>query len=300
MIFDKFSGMVERIPEFHNLKSLMDEVKLFYFPAKPQDVLDKEVDVTEYIDNFFLPFPVIAIEDQASLCFLIDTETEQRGLKKPRRFIDIVSLSTMVDNFDPNITGPKELEYYKKYYSQIKQMDLYTVSFGYIEDIIQNSKTKFKFRGETVKAYAIEKNKIVEDVMKTTLGGANEDMLLTPVKNAGVAIQEVLYFNSPSRFVLKESSVKQRKNPKKILRSVDRPIYTMLTPKEIRDRLSLPNPKNESRKTPEAHYRRRHFRTFKSDRFKNMKGKSIVVPATWIGESEKVIGKKKYKVMLEI
>ena len=58
--------------------------------------------------------------------------------------------------------------------------------------------------------------------------------------------------------------------------------------------------KDGERKSPIVHERRAHPRTFRSDRFKQMKGKTIMIPAKWIGTSEKIVGNKQYKVMLDM
>jgi hypothetical protein len=62
--------------------------------------------------------------------------------------------------------------------------------------------------------------------------------------NAKVAMQEVVIMNQPKNFVLEIAPIKTKHTAKsgKIVRSGDRPIYMILPPKEIRKRMSLPDP----------------------------------------------------------
>lgn len=145
------------------------------------------------------------------------------------------------------------------------------------------------------------------------------------MRNVSTAYEELIYFNSPTRFILKETKIlkkkpKSNKNKNHIRRSNERPIYTVLKPEEIRRRLNLPTGyTGKSHSSPRPHERRRHFRFLSSDRYRyNEKGeelprkiipygdrkgeeyyKKIDIPATWIGPSEAVVGSHRYRVVLE-
>lgn len=86
---------------------------------------------------------------------------------------------------------------------------------------------------------------------------------------------------------------------RKIPRHHDRPVYTLLTPQAIRQQY-IPRSKVPTGRKVGAHERRRHYRTLRSDRFTRMRGRTIVVPATWVGPSEAVIGNRRYRVMLDL
>ena len=114
------------------------------------------------------------------------------------------------------------------------------------------------------------------------------------------ALEEVMFFNSPSRFIFEEAPAKTP-NPKfarPVPRSPQRPLYTLLTPKEIRERLRLPPLQEGGPKTP--HERRRHYRTLRSEFFKHKQGQTIVIPACWVGPSEALHGAHRYKVRLDL
>jgi hypothetical protein len=117
-------------------------------------------------------------------------------------------------------------------------------------------------------------------------------------------MEMIMRFNQPDRFVLEITPLKR--NPQKpggkIARSNERPIHTLLTPTEIRVKMGLPKPSGGTGTgAPKApHERRRHFRTFRSDHFREAKGKTIIIPATWVGPHEVVRGNKRYKVLLDI
>jgi hypothetical protein len=121
------------------------------------------------------------------------------------------------------------------------------------------------------------------------------------MQGAKVAIEEVSYFNRPDRFVVEKSPcsiLKSRKQGPKIPRSDARPIYTPLTVHEIRERILPVGEGTGGKKAP--HERRRHFRTFKAERYRAMKGQTIVIPATWIGPSEITKGRHHYRICLEV
>lgn len=85
------------------------------------------------------------------------------------------------------------------------------------------------------------------------------------------------------------------------MRSHQRPLYTILSPKEIRTKMKMDETKyTGDRKSPIPHERRRHFRKLSTEGGHYKENKIIVIPAMWIGESEKQIGNKIYKVRLDI
>jgi hypothetical protein len=131
------------------------------------------------------------------------------------------------------------------------------------------------------------------------------------LENVDTSLQEVFYFNSPNRFVVEECPLKamarwkkrqeQRRRKKKvkerIRRKHDRPIYTLLRPKEIRVKLGLPPLAVGGPRRP--HERRRHYRTYRDDRYTEMKGKTVIIPATWIGPSEATVKNRRYRILLD-
>lgn len=116
------------------------------------------------------------------------------------------------------------------------------------------------------------------------------------------AYTAIIELNTIDRFVLE---IKPKKPSKKSLKPgaipklADRPEYCLLTPKEIRKYLGTHA--EDTGRVQSVHERRGHIRTYPDDkeRFPNAHGKSIWIDAVWIGESEAIVGNKKYKVILD-
>lgn len=102
-------------------------------------------------------------------------------------------------------------------------------------------------------------------------------------------------------FILETTPKKVRKpKPGKIPRSHERPYYTLLTPKKIRKKLGIENPGSKSGSSPTPHERRGHWRTYRAECYKNMRGKRQWIDPLWIGASEARVGNKIYKVRLDL
>jgi hypothetical protein len=118
--------------------------------------------------------------------------------------------------------------------------------------------------------------------------------------NISTAIEEIIYFNSPDRFIVESRPAKVKHRDARslrILRSVERPQYILLKPQEIRQRLHLQGVGSGNGSTKTPHERRRHYRTLKSDKFVNKKGETVVVKGTWVGPSEAVVEGRIYRVL---
>lgn len=117
-----------------------------------------------------------------------------------------------------------------------------------------------------------------------------------------VSLWAYYQINTTESFIVKSTPATGTFNRKhhKIRKHNERPVYTILRPGEIRKVMGLPAP-TESERGPNApHWRRKHFHTFKHERFTKKKGQTIVIPAVWVGPSEAVVGGKRYKVMLDL
>ena len=273
MIFDQLCGMVERVPEFSGLRKAVSQCKLFYlnvsgevWPDELPACFDTETQ-TFLSNNFFLPFPCVAVEDKTSVIILADGEFEQRGLSGVRHWI-------MARR--PRLPGSADTTF--------------DVSAGTIEDISFDNGKHWKCVFQIASVYTLVDGKMQQIPEAPFLGHFHHDILF--------AIQELFYINTPSRFVMETSPTRQRvEKPGHILRSPDRPIYTVLAPTEIRKRMALPVPPQGGTKRP--HERRSHYRTLASNHFKNKQGQVILIPACWIGPSENVVGNKRYRVILD-
>jgi hypothetical protein len=94
MIFDALRQIASNwLPD---LKPLVNAAKLLHVPVTPHQVLPKEQDletISAASINFRLPYPVTAIEDNASCVLLIDPKPGLKGLDETRLFIDCLPLN---------------------------------------------------------------------------------------------------------------------------------------------------------------------------------------------------------------
>jgi len=116
--------------------------------------------------------------------------------------------------------------------------------------------------------------------------------------NAMIALLYLSQINSIDYFILEETPSKQPHLHKdRILRSHERPQYCILRPRAIRQIVQLADPEEEhGHKAP--HERRGCWRTYRDDRYVNVKGKRVWIHATWIGDDEAIVGNRKYRVIL--
>jgi hypothetical protein len=134
------------------------------------------------------------------------------------------------------------------------------------------------------------------------LGADAEDYVRPAVDAALVALEVVAYCNMPSRWVveIRTSQSGEEAGRGRLRRSNQRPLFTTLTPEGIKRLFG--KERDEERQSPTPHQRRRHTRTFRSERFakSGKQGKTIIIPATWVGDTEAVVGGKKYIVRTDL
>lgn len=121
------------------------------------------------------------------------------------------------------------------------------------------------------------------------------NMCLTSLYNLLLSMQDT------KKFVFEEAPISPRKYKPggKPLLVHERPLYTILSPKQCRRYLRVDDPTNNgSKKAP--HERRGHYRTFHSDRFKNKQGETIYIKPHWVGTSEVKRGGHIYRVRLDL
>jgi hypothetical protein len=122
------------------------------------------------------------------------------------------------------------------------------------------------------------------------------------IGNVITSIEELMLINiEPEYFIFEKSPVNPRKSKAgRITRSPDRPHYIPLKPEVIRKTMGLDRPTEDGVNAKRPHERRRHWRLLKSERFKNKQGQRVMVDACWVGPSEAVVGKTRYRVRLDI
>jgi hypothetical protein len=291
--FDRLCGIVERhIPE---LDPLMRSAKLFVFDKKPSEIISPILDaetIATMNDNFFLPFPVVAIEDSASVVLLEDVDGDACGIGSMRFFMEYM---------DSHGSGFAED-------GERSDGEFVRIQTGFISMRAFMGAVAGQFQIQfCLNRYLVFRSDPKTSNPTTDLRGndcvaIDFDLFSRLSQSPKVALEEMLIANTPSRFVLESAPRKIRdplKSPK-IPRSQDRPHYTLLTPGEIRRRFIRPDSPAPSHKMEMGHERRRHFRTLHSEKFTRKRGQTILIPATWVGPHESKIGNRTYKVMLDL
>jgi hypothetical protein len=290
MIYDQLCGIVERT-ELNVFRDRVEKAHLFKFPGRPQDLLPSDMEMAEFVkEHFFLPFRTVAVEDDTSVIILHDPEKDSKGLEIERWFLECSPLSpndvglTMESNKLLSTSEP----WYTVFVGRI-------ISHGYSRETEHH--TVHLISGIVDIGYLVAGHKIVETQRSAEITAEVQHKGLV---NPKVALEEIIYFNSPDRFVVEVIPARtgRGKGTVKIPRSDDRSTYILLTTKEIKHYINSSHTGQGSAKEP--HPRRRHYRTLKSDHWKNKKGETIVVSATWVGPTEAQVGKKLYKIRLDI
>lgn len=304
MIFDQLCGVAER--HFPDMVESLEQAHLFHFAGAPHEFLPKE---PPHFDDelFHLPFPVTAIEDDASLIVLIDLKPDQLGLKSAERFF-IEALPSSNLNMTAFREGanlsPEELAEFEQQKWNKSEQDRLTVVLGKFNSVWWRNDGKITADGEVFYICDVSKKKgILSEMNPSELPQPERDMIITNgAQNSLAAIEELIMMSGKDQFILEESQAKPRKvKPGALARSHQRPVYTILTPSQIRKKIQVKQGESGTGATKRPHERRRHLRKLEAgggSRWKETK--TIVVKASWIGTSEAVVGNKKYKVRLDI
>lgn len=304
MIFDKFCTIVER--HLPDLRMIAEEMKLFLFEKPAHIALSKTVDkeFLDCLDVFTLPFRVTGIEDPGSLIIFIDVEADNIGFSKKRMFIEVCPAYRMSGSYADTSSEKDNALFNKRLKDENIDETCCTIILGFIFEVVWFG-DQYKAHGLISRVIVADKNKKTEDIMANRNESSPDfQEYQKSIKNAITALEELAEIYTKDKFVLEQSPVvkKKLKDAKKILRSHQRPSYTILDARTIREKLGIkhePGVGLDGRKSPVPHERRRHPRrlTVESGYKEN---KVIIIPATWIGTSEKVSGNKIYKVRLDL
>lgn len=334
MLFDLLAAVVDA--HLPSARPFLHDARLFDFPYRPHEVLPKEFPDAErrafFAEHFFLPFHAVAVEDKASVVVLVDAEQDQKGLMGRRYFVEGLPLH----DADPLAWRPEEQALIRDRLGRDSGMppDSLVVTAGVLDGMEMAADNKFHVQGEVGTCLLATPNAVVmsfdREFRRTreylgstdvamhlrgeTRAAEEEAMRAATLRNVAVAMEEVMLFNTPERFIVEDVSPeafrageraqarKQRERDpmaKRILRSAERPIYVLATPDEIRERFHFPTPTGGVKR---AHERRRHLRTYPDDpaRWPTAHGRTVVIPASWVGPSEIKVNKRRYRVMLDL
>lgn len=294
MLFDKLCGIIERhAPE---LRFLVESAHLFKFDGKPHEFLPKEINDYELMNNFFLPFRTVAIEDAASVVILHDPFPDMTGFKTDRIFLECLSGKVDTSNFS-DVTNLSTILFNNE--------NAYAICLGIIKLTEESSSQIKHIEGKISRVLYIDdkRNEITLDLDAEKINKVDTFLTQQCLRNPSTAIEEIMMLNTPKRFIV-ETKPKKNKNytgkNKKILRSHERSLYTLLTVPEIRKVFTEKSRTKINFEQITGHERRRHIRTFKSDRFVNKKGQSVIIPATWVGPRQVETDKRIYEVRIDL
>jgi len=282
--FDALCGIAER--GFVNAGSVGNDYKdlvsracLFIVPPNLNVTLppasDREAYSEEALGNlFFLPFPVFAAEDGNGVVLLADFEENAVGLHLPRKMIDVVRVPNS-DKFEVRLGV-----------FQGGELEGAGIRVGmkllYVGD---GTKKNFSWSLRNSDSGYVGLNRYANRTSEV-INKAAEDSRQAMMKNVGVAIRECTYFAHKERFIVEVLPKSTKKGDKKIPRTHQRSKFTTLSLGEIK-RLSrgTVGSTQGSGERAEVLFRRQHPRTFRSDRFTKMQGKTIIIEAKWFGST---------------
>lgn len=301
MIFDRLATIAER--HYPKLVPVLRRAQLFVFPGVAHQFLRKDYtseEITFAWEHFFLPFPVVAVEDPGSVVILWDETPGQQGMEAKRYFVEGLPLNAPEEAFQDGIPDRA---------SRVKfPASAMHVNIGWIRgtDLDPKPETKFKsgFQCSLDLEFDADKTSLLAPV-NSFLDRNPDRAIAVAAQNARAALEEVMHFNAPNRFVVEREPLRRDPRTKRVPRSDARSIYELMTVTEIRGKLRLPEPLhvptgNGSKKAP--HMRRAHFRKYPDDpeRWPKAHGQVRMVPASWVGPSEAKVGRHYYRVRLDL
>jgi hypothetical protein len=301
MLFDKLAGFIERhIPD---MVPDLEQTALFEFPFRAHEAVAPGKFCQDDLEHFFLPFPRTAIEDKATCTFLFDGTEKQVGLSEPRAFIDVLSLA---GSDDPGAFKGSLSELDPEMRQWARQEGLHQIALGRIFSMkLPVGSTDYQASACVDRIVIVNgRGEIQSDMtmQELKLMPGAEESCRGIIGNVITSIEELMLINSdPEYFIFEKSPVKPRKSKAgRITRSPNRPRYVPLKPETIRKTMGLNRPSEDGVSGKRPHERRRHWRLLKSERFKNKQGQRVMVDACWVGPSEAVVGKTRYRVRLDI
>jgi len=302
-IFDFACRECGRIPECRFHLEMLDRAHLFDLPVIPHEMLPKRWSQDQldwFQDNFMLPFPIIGIEDRASLILLMAQNEGTVGTQQPWRFIEFLreksdprAFREGVEDLNPNSPTSNNVGGLLIQWGTLQQESV--------------SETGYQLTGSLAGIYMIPDQ--TGDLLNLNQWRSSEDIVTAAIRNANVALEEAMVLANRETFILETTPLaglkKLAKRPEQAkkanfrlrpLRSHERSIYTVLRPHEIRKVMRLDE---DTHRSVRVHERRGHQRVLRSDKFTKARGKKIWINATWVGVSEQTIGRKRYRVILD-
>ncbi|HUW12850.1 MAG TPA: hypothetical protein VM537_24190 [Anaerolineae bacterium] len=118
-----------------------------------------------------------------------------------------------------------------------------------------------------------------------------------------VSMSELMVAQRPGHWIVKHAPEKARKIKRRgpaSSRPRPRVRYIVVTDKVCERIFRRPNPENAGQHLKQGHRRRRHWRTFRAERYRFKRGKSVLVPACWVGPKTGEMGGERYEICLDL
>jgi hypothetical protein len=329
------------------LVPIFKEARLFCFPHNPHAVLPKrrEADKVEFwMENFALPYPVTAIEDEQGVVIVwdadaLDAEGDYQGDVDFKALLK--SLIGTGGGYSPPLHHPLYVSTYPRkgldrtrFFLSVRGSwswpegvaatvsgetapwvpvgkDHVFISWG-IFNIEGGSAAAWKINSDPIAAWCLTKNRLCWGPRLDKPWNAQEvDRHISIVKEckmdiqkeAQTAMEEIMWFSDPDRFVVEETQETSEKRPKKwgkSKRTKERPTYHSWTPLDIRKVRGEASESDGEGPQKRGHHRRGHYRTLRADRYarSGMQGKTILVRPCFVGDETFTVERSHYRVLL--
>lgn len=267
MLFDLLCKMYEKT----HLQQLPRQAKLFVFNGKLPEVSKDNLGIVFPYNTVAYEYQVIAGEYQvlANNCILISNVVEEKEAIKDMNARYTVVLISQFPNPKMNM-----------------RMETIVIDGYFLESAPQE-----------LSVYPTAACQIIDGKMMNPQE-INGDHLRWFNDMTQYAIDATNVLSEPSMHIVKQYPAREH-NSKLILRSHQRPIYTVVNTAMLQTRYELGRMSGESGITKSSHFRRAHKRLLTSERFTSKRGQYVKVKHTWIGPSETIINNRRYQVILD-
>lgn len=306
MIFDRLAMVTERWLSV--LRAPMGIAALLDLPDPPPQELPHEFDaaVLAFLtEAFFLPFPVVAVEDRASCVLLWDGVENQAGLGGVRYFADCLPLDgSNAGAYKRLLDHParKSLDALGGVPKKWMPKDTVLVTYGRVKSATTCQETKRRVR--VLPTVEVTGAVIADQRRMVPAPGAHhpevrQQLATVAAQDVRVAYEDLFYSNTPSRLVVESKPLREpRVLAGHFPRSNSRPRYAFWTVEEtVR---AFEGKVINGRGFYAPHSRRRHHKHVDVARFVLRFGQSSVVPACWLGPTEAILRGRHYRVRVDL
>jgi len=339
-IFDQACRLCEwhsRLDEQYG--QLLRKASLFHFEFDPNEEMRKHKAelASQDFSMFALPFPVTAVEDRRSCVVLFDISTRSQGMdpgsiklsdmlpaKGEKRDFGTDSVRGFAV-FMPAVTGDGFMDkdadadiladFRRMYGVTTDRRDLRGCATYILSGVFRMAEGDGDGPGPDYKVGVVPfgmqmyaKDLVIVDRPLTEEQMMDDNDRWAPTRQDFIthpttAVEELCLLNSGDRWLVKSQATTGSK-PKKgaIRRGWQRPNYTLLTRKQIRETFKIDASSEAGRQLTHGHARRAHWKTLRHERYRrNHDGtpRQVFVAHTWVGPSSATVENKRYEVVLD-